>query len=52
MDLELKEDHVVEFDDVDFLGNVSFLGLAKNMQNIAVHHADLAGVGFYKEEIL
>ncbi|WP_054739826.1 acyl-[acyl-carrier-protein] thioesterase [Cellulosilyticum ruminicola] len=51
MDIELKEDYVVEFEDVDFLGNINFLGLAKNMQNIAIHHADLIGVGFYKDEL-
>lgn len=51
MDIELKEDYVVEIEDVDFLGHMNLLGLARNMQNIAVHHADLVGLGFYKDEV-
>lgn len=51
MDIQLKEDYVVELEDVDFLGHMNLLGLARNMQNIAVHHADLIGMGFYKDEV-
>lgn len=49
MDLKLKEEYVVEIDDVDFSGKMSLLGLARRMQNIAVHHAQLTGLDYYKD---
>lgn len=51
MKAQLKEEYEVEVDDIDFCSQMSMLGLAKHMQNIAAHHAQDSGFNYYKDGV-
>lgn len=51
MKVQLKEQYEVQIDDIDFSSQMTLIGLAKYMQNIAVHHAAELGYDYYKDGI-
>lgn len=51
MKVQLKEEYEVQVDDIDFSSQLSMLGLAKHMQNIAAHHAADLGFNYYKDGV-
>ncbi len=49
MKIQLKEEYEVQVDDIDFSSQISLLGLARHMQNIAANHAAQLGFNYYKD---
>lgn len=48
MNLKLREEHIVEFEDIDFTEKLAMHGVVHYMQKVAANHAIRLGVNYYK----